>query len=572
MLLDQPLPALTLAALLLTPVVLAPAAPGPSVPPPSPQDAPGPGVLESDACALCHSNVDTASAMRDADGGWMSPYDLWSGSMMANSTRDPLWRAAVSVEVAAAPAHRVAIESECLRCHAPLAHAVGIDDHGTGSPMHVLECESRQGDLARDGASCTVCHGMLPDGLGTPETFSGHFRLDPARRLFGPHAEPFPGPMLMHTGFTPTRGDHVMESRLCATCHTLETAVHDLEGEPTGATFLEQAPYLEWRNSAFSDEGEAPGTRAASCQDCHLPTSDASGRPLEARIARNPMGFDWPPIGPRAPYGRHLFVGGNTLMLSILRDHAEELGVRAPAGALEAALEATRASLRRAARVELADVRLAGDRLSFAATVENRTGHKLPTGHPTRRAWLRAVVRDAGGAVVFASGATDDAGRILGADGRPLPTEHAGGPVEPHRDVVRSADEVASYRAVPADVDGRPTHVLLRAASWYVDDRLLPAGWRADAPDGPRTAPVGTTDDPDFAAATDRVRYAVALPPGTRGPLTVELDLLYQPLSARWAAELLRWETDATESFRALLETADRTPSVLASARATAGL
>ncbi len=537
---------------------------------PAAQEAPGPAVLESDSCALCHSNVDTAAAMRDARGRGVSPYDLWAGTMMANSTRDPLWRAAVSAEVAANPEHRAMIEAECLRCHAPMAHHVGLDEHDTGTLMHVLDCDARIGDLARDGVSCTICHGIAPDGLGTPATESGHFRLNDEMRLFGPYAAPFENPMRMHTGFTPTHGEHVTESALCGSCHTLETTVFDTEGQPRDARFLEQAPYLEWRNSDFRDEGEDRGPRAASCQHCHLPRTDDAGAPLATRIARNPMGFDFPPLDARTPFGRHVLVGGNTLVLGMLRDHAEELRVRAPDGAVEAALEATRRQLRHdTASISLDSVERAGRSLSFTAAVVNRTGHKLPTAHPTRRAWLRAIVRSADGSVVFASGAVDAAGRILGAGGRPLPSERAGGPIEPHRDVVRAADEVATYQAVPADVDGRPTHTLLRAASWYVDDRLLPAGWSAEHPEAARTAPVGTAADADFIGGGDRVHYTLELPDDVTGPVSIEVALLYQPLSARWAAELFRWETAETERFRRMYEAADRTPEILTAATAT---
>ena len=90
---------------------------------------------------------------------------------------------------------------------------------------------------------------------------------------------------------------------------------------------------------------------------------------------------------------------------------------------------------------------------------------------------MRSFPLVAAAAVLFASGASDAQGRIVASDGRPLPSELAGGPIEPHRDVVRSGAEVATYQAVMADAQGAPTHTLLRGASWLVDDRLLPKGW-----------------------------------------------------------------------------------------------
>ena len=46
--------------------------------------------------------------------------------------------------------------------------------------------------------------------------------------------------------------------------------------------------------------------------------------------------------------------------------------------------------------------------------MENLTGHKFPTGHPYRRAWLHVRVIDREGTTLFESGAVDDEGRIVG--------------------------------------------------------------------------------------------------------------------------------------------------------------
>jgi hypothetical protein len=530
--------------------------------------APGPQVAHSSVCAQCHSNSPQASAMRDAAGEGIAPYDLWRGTMMANAARDPIWRAVVSAEVAATPSRRAEIEETCLSCHAPMAQRIGLEPDDSGSLMPVLQSDSSLGRLARDGVSCTVCHGMSPEGLGTEQSFSAGFALDPQRRLFGPHAEPFDMPMRRHTGFTPTQGGHVTESALCGSCHTLETVTFAPDGSHDGGRFLEQAPYLEWRNSSYDDERSPAGERAASCQDCHVPTADERGAPIVTRIARNPMGRDFGPTQERSPFGRHLVVGGNTLGLSLLRDHADELGVQAPREAFDALIAATREQLEtRSARVTLLEPSRQGERLAFSVQVENLTGHKLPTAHPTRRAWLRVIVRDAQGGTVFASGTTDARGRILGAGGVPLPSERAGGPIEPHRDLIRSADEVAVFEAVMADADGAPTFTLMRGASWLVDSRLLPHGWDPGHAEAWRTASVGVDADESFLPGSDRVSFELRAV--GEGPLSVEASLVYQPLSARWVDELFRWETPEIELLRSQLETADRTPEVLGTARRT---
>jgi len=506
--------------------------------------------------------------MRDAAGEGIAPYDLWRGTMMANAARDPIWRAVVSAEVMATPSRQAEIEETCLACHAPMAQRMGLEPGASGSLMSVIQSDSSLGRLARDGVSCSVCHGMSPEGLGSEESFSAGFALDAERRLYGPHADPFDMPMRRHTGFTPTQGRHITESALCGSCHTLETPTFAADGSHDDSRFLEQAPYLEWRNSSYSDERSPVGERAASCQDCHVPTLDERGAPTRTRIARNPMGRDFPPIQERSPFGRHVVVGGNTLGLSLLRDHADVLDVAAPREAFDAAIAATRLQLEtRSARVTLLEPSRDGERLAFSVQVENLTGHKLPTAHPTRRAWLRVLVRDARGAVVFASGVTDARGRILGAAGEALLSERAGGPIEPHRDVIRSADEVAVFEAVMADADGAPTFTLMRGASWWRDDRLLPHGWDAGHAEASRTAPVGVDSDESFLPGSDRVHFDV--PASVEGPLTLEASLVYQSLSARWVDELMRWDTPEIEALRSMLETADRTPEVLGTARRT---
>ena len=523
------------------------------------QEHPGPAVATSEACALCHSNIATATAMRDARGRGIAPFDLWRSSMMANAARDPLWRAAVSAEIAALPTWRAEIEEKCSSCHAPMASRLGLDDHGTGTRMHVFDCESTLGDFARDGVSCTICHGIRPEGLGEEESFTGGYVLDEHRRMFGPHDRPLVTPMVHHTSFTPAQGDHVLRSELCATCHTLVSHPFDRSGDPTDTSFLEQAPYLEWRNSVFAES-------SVTCQGCHMPTSDEDGRPIETYIARNPGGRNFPPTEPRTPFGRHLLVGGNTLVLSMLRDHGEQLGASASADAFQATIDATREQLRqRTASVTIADVRGIDDTLCFDVVVTNLAGHKLPTGHPTRRAWVRVTVRGTAGEVLFCSGGTDDQGRLVDADGQVLDAELANGPHEVHRDTIRSSDQVATYEAIMADDEGLPTYTLLRGHEWLRDNRLLPRGWHPDHADAARTAPVGTTEDPDFVGGGDHVHYRLPLVPESVS--SIEVALLYQTLSPRWAAQIFEWNTPEIELFRQLWDAADRSPEVLATAR-----
>ena len=110
--------------------------------------------LEAQRCALCHSHSPRARALTDANGNDVSPFLTWSATTMANAFRDPYWRAQMSREIEKAPESKDAIESLCLRCHAPATSHQSRLDGTAPMPLEALDAQP----LARDGVSCTVCH------------------------------------------------------------------------------------------------------------------------------------------------------------------------------------------------------------------------------------------------------------------------------------------------------------------------------------------------------------------------------------------------------------------------------
>ena len=523
--------------------------------------------LESSVCSQCHSNAEGARAMRDSAGAGISPVDLWSATMMGNSARDPFWRAVVSAEVAATPSKRGEIEATCMRCHAPMVRVTA--DSGGGSPISVLDDADLDGhSLALDGASCTVCHQIEEKRFGLPESFSGGFVIGTEGKIFGPHQGVNPMPMRHHTGYTPTFSAHVGESAMCATCHTLFTDALAADGSAVGSVLAEQSPYLEWRNSKFNDE-EGEGKGGASCQDCHLPTDDEHGKAIRTAIARNPHGRDFGFAGARSPFGRHEILGGNMLVPSMLANLAHESGASVAPERLETTAWLARRQLeQQTGTIEIGKPERQGEMLTVPVTVRNLAGHKFPSAHPSRRAWIRFVVRDSEGEVLFASGSFDRRGRLVAGDGSPLTSERAGGPVQPHRDLVRSDAEAAVYESVMADAEGKTTYLLIRGARYQKDNRLLPPGWRDDHPDAPTVAPVGLGQDEDFVGGADTVVYKVRAP-RDKGPYLLEADWYYQPLSARYVAEVLEFDTPEVERFRKAYAAIDVSPARVATARST---
>ncbi|MFT4516350.1 MAG: hypothetical protein ACI91B_005074, partial [Planctomycetota bacterium] len=172
--------------------------------------------LTSEACAACHIAAPGATAMKDKDGEDISPYYTWQATMMANSFRDPYFRAQLQKESESAGEQ---VQELCLRCHTPMTHHGALLD-GEAPPRLAQAVEDMAAD---DGVSCTVCHMISAEGLGTQGTFSGRPKFNDERKIFGPFADVETRPMQGQVNYTPTQGDHIRTAGLCATCHTLFT-------------------------------------------------------------------------------------------------------------------------------------------------------------------------------------------------------------------------------------------------------------------------------------------------------------------------------------------------------------
>ena len=500
----------------------------------------------SENCQACHNGLIAPSGEDVSIGA------SWRASMMANSSRDPYWQAGVRRETMDHPSRRDAIEDECAICHMPMARSLA---RAAGRHARVFEALAPGQDgsderrLAADGVSCTLCHQIGPGRLGTRDSFVGGFEIGGVEggspRMFGPFDVDKGRTALMRsaTGLTPTKGEHLRESEVCATCHTLYTTALGPDGNAIGA-LPEQMPYLEWRHSAFAKE--------RSCQSCHMP--EVEGAPIASVLGE-----------PRERLARHTFLGGNAFMLRMLNRFRDALSVVAPSQELEASARATVRQLQTdTASVAMSRAVVAGGQLEADVIVRNLTGHKLPTGYPSRRAWLHVTVRDAGGRVIFESGAVGADGRIAGND-----NDEDGSRVEPHYEQIRAAGEVQIYESVMGRPDGRPTTGLLEATRFLKDNRLLPRGFDKARADEDIAVRGDAVRDQDFGAEGDRIRYVVPLE-GATGPVTVDVELRYQPIAFRWAANLREYNAPEPRRFVSYFEAmAPSSSTVLSRATAT---
>jgi len=354
----------------------------------------------SDRCVACHNGL-TAPNGEDISIGVS-----WRTSMMANAGRDPYWMAGVRREVTDHPMASQAIQDECTICHMPMMRYEANLAGGEGQVFAHLppDLQKRSDQFSDDGVSCSVCHQITEQGLGTRASFVGGFKIDETskpgqRHEYGPFEVQKGYTTIMRTSvsFEPKENKKVIQSsELCATCHTLLTSALDAQGKVIGE-LPEQVPYQEWLHSDYKD------TR--SCQDCHMP------RVKEDVAITSVFGE------PRSGFSRHTFVGGNFFMQRILNRYRSDLSTAAEPYEMEAAVNRTIAHLQsEAAEVAVRNLSVDGGRVNADVEVTNRGGHKLPTAYPSRRVWLHVTLRDRDGKAVFESGAFQPDGSIAGND------------------------------------------------------------------------------------------------------------------------------------------------------------
>ena len=501
----------------------------------------------SDRCVACHNELKTNSG-EDISIGFQ-----WRASIMANSSRDPYWQGSVRRESIDHPESQADIEDECSICHMPISHLTAKSEEQKAKIFeHLPISESDQEHrAAADGVSCSVCHQIEKERLGTRDSFNGNVAIaSPENKAQRPEYGPFVidaghrRVMQSSTGgFVPEQGDQIRDSALCGSCHTLKTKALGPRGKEVGS-FPEQMPYQEWLHSDYRDN--------RTCQSCHMPEVQEAV-PITALFG-----------SPRVGMHRHDFVGANFFMQRILNGHRDELGVAALAPELTSAADRTANFLQtQSARVNIHNLQTTASGLSMDVLVENLTGHKLPTAYPSRRAWLHVVVRDSTGRVVFESGALNADGSIVGNHNDADPLQF-----EPYYREIDSPQQVQIFEPILKDAQGKVTTGLLSAIGYLKDSRILPTGFDKQTAE-PDIAVVGeAASDPDFNAKGALTRYVIKTGDAV-GPFHVEAELWYQPIGFRWAHNLAPYKAMEPQRFVGYYETvAEHSASLLARAEA----
>ena len=492
----------------------------------------------SGECIQCHGFDTTGVASVTMFGEDINVVDDWRASMMANSAKDPFWRAKVSHEVLLYPQHKDAIETKCISCHAPLGHFNAIHN---GVEFYTIDSLVND-PIALDGVSCLACHQQTAEDLGNLN--SGNLNFDTAKVAYGPYISPLESPMVMETGYKPVYSEHTSDAGICAGCHTLITETLDYDGNLTGDQFIEQATYHEWLNSSYNDNN-------TTCQNCHMPSYSKG----EVFIV---AGFD---TEPRSPFSLHEFAGANAFMLNLMKENSEALELPATPEQFEDAIAATNDMLlNRSINVSLELIDRTIDTAFLDLKITNIAGHKFPSGYPSRRVFVQFLIETESGDTLFISGKIDEDFEVVGHN-----TDY-----ETHYNVINSEEQIQIYEMVMADVNDDVTTVLERAKYLLKDNRLPPAGFVTEHPSYDTVQIIGLAEtDENFnkesnvqGNGSDHIFYHIPLDEYNE-KLIATCKIYYQTAPPKWMKEMFDEETEEIDVFREMFNNADRNPILL---------
>ncbi|HIJ53235.1 MAG TPA: hypothetical protein HPP66_08785 [Planctomycetes bacterium] len=462
------------------------------------------------ACAVCHGNYDPA----------VEPYRNWRGSMMAQASLDPLFKANMAIANQDAPDSG----DLCLRCHLYRGWLRGRSVPTDGRQMLSTD---------ESGVACDLCH-RLVDPIFDPtenpvededilaalifpatDFGNGMATIDPTGARRGPFINADTGHPILVSPFH-------REAALCGTCHDVSNPAFekDLDGNYVPNTFDATASdfsahtiapvertYSEWFYSAYNTpEGiYAPqfgGNKAfvSTCQDCHM--RDVTGRGCN---------FGTPPVRDDLPL--HDMTGGSAWLPGLL---PALFPSDVDPDAIQAGIARARYMLQNAA-----DLNVTAEDLMLKVTVTNNTGHKLPTGYPEgRRIWINVKFYDGAMSLISESAAYDADTGYLSHDPE-AKIYH----IEPGIDPA-----LASILGLPS---GPSLHFVLNNKV-YLDNRIPPRGFTNAAFADFGGSPVEHTyADEQY---WDETYYAI--PPGA---VSAEVTLYYQSTSKEFV-EFLRDE------------------------------
>ncbi len=489
-------------------------------------------IVSANQCGFCHEMYDPTE---------VPVYSRWQGSMHANSARDPLFHASLAIAN-----QDVAFSGDlCIRCHSPGGWLGGRSTPTDGSALQGNDFE---------GVTCNFCHRMVDPvfnaGVSPPrdellldalasagllplQSGNGGYVVDPDDVRRGPFDDVpfnFHGVDIVYSPFH-------SESDKCATCHDVSNPAY--VRQPDGSYALNalgvehptldkfdmfplERTFSEWANSTYATigvdaggvfGGNHPTGVMRTCQDCHMPDTQAYGC-----IFEEPYTFE------RQDVPAHDFNGGNAWMQSVLYNLYP--GVLQPQY-LADSQDRAHYMLENAATLEVTP-----DTCSIKVRIINETGHKLPTGYPEgRRMWINVEFRD-------------ESLNVLASRG-----EYASASADLTTSDTKVFEAKLGPDAAIATLAGLPEEPSFHFAlnnKYYKDNRIPPRGFSNAAFAAVQAAPVAATyDDGQYWDDT-----LFRIPPATT---TAIVSVYYQTASKEYIT-FLRDENHTNDAGDVLYE------------------
>ncbi len=317
------------------------------------EDGPLAAFRPSQECRTCHTAI-TAQ---------------WQDSMHAHALTSPLTIVQNNLDMRHSLAGTASPDPRrmCINCHGPAVAAVTDGDR---LPL--------AGAKQTEGIECVACHQMneavAPGAGGSALAYQE--QLVRGDIFFGRLDGPV-GNAYHRSRKSPLYSE---PEKMCATCHNVNLDRNKDGNIVKGVDLVLQTTFDEYL--AYQRAG---GT--GDCVSCHMPVVPGLKNVAEGAVA--PFTVDYPP--PARKLHDHSFVGVDYPLDTVVK--------RDPQKAKRAAL------LQGAAAFAVDTAQADAQNLTLRLSLENRTGHNLPTGFAfARQMWIELVVKDGSNAALFSSG------------------------------------------------------------------------------------------------------------------------------------------------------------------------
>lgn len=346
--------------------------------------------ISPDICGGCHDEI----------------YSQWKGSLHNLALKDRIYtEAAVEGLKGLTDKDEIEEAEHCQVCHTPIGYI-------TGYPLKTSDSIGKIDALSKEGISCDYCHSIT----GAYAIYNAKYKYSPGNGEDDPGVKRGPFKDSESDYHKSEFSEFHTKSELCGTCH-------DVQHVKFG-TWLETT-YQEWKAGPYSREG-------VQCQDCHmyqrpgLPSTGSTSR------VKNPGTASAGGVE-REHIFTHYFVGGNTAIPGSMKNMP--------------LVKMAEERLKNTVTVKV-DPRTENNRIVIRI-LNNGAGHHVPTGLTNvRQVWLKVIVKDSSGKVIFSAGVPDKKGYL------------------PSGTVV--------YNTVFGDGNGKPTDNVAKARSILSDNRLKP--------------------------------------------------------------------------------------------------